>query len=77
MSKFKKWVAAITMATSKAKGDGEPNSFDHVANDLHEEGFLERLESFHEEGLNVFSSKCVRVYCEDIFELERKYLQKV
>ena len=38
---FELYAAAVEMATLASKGEGELNEFDHVAKDLHEEGFLD------------------------------------
>jgi hypothetical protein len=37
--KFEKYIAAVKMANIASNGSGDLNCYDHVAKDLHEEGF--------------------------------------
>lgn len=69
MDNFKKWVAAVTLAQQASNGSGEPNHYDHVAKDLHEDGYLERLDELSEDD----ATRCVRLFDEEIMQLSRKY----
>lgn len=68
---FELYCAAVKKAELASGGSGDLNAFDHVAKDLHEEGFDEKMEELENWRLNAYRSQ----YDEAIEKLaEAKYL---
>lgn len=65
---FGKYAAAVEIATLASKGDGELNEFDHVAKDLHKEGFLELFDETPDWMRNYYRN----VYEDEIWSLTLK-----
>lgn len=55
--KFEMYAAAVKMAELASQGSGELNEFDHVAKDLHEQGFDETYELVENWRLNAFRAE--------------------
>ena len=54
---FELYAAAVKMAELASKGSGELNEFDHVAKDLHQDGFDETYELVENWRLNAFRAE--------------------
>ena len=55
--KFERYAAATELARLASGGSGELNNFDHIARDLHEPGFDEKLEKVEQWRLNAWRSE--------------------
>lgn len=62
---FKKYAAAVAMATKASGGSGEANQFDHVAKDLHQSGFDDAYEKL----TNLEKRACVEEFAVEIWQL--------
>lgn len=49
---FEMYCAAVKKATDASGGSGDLNAFDHVAKDLHQPGFDERMEELEKWRIN-------------------------
>lgn len=66
--KFKMYVAAVEQARIMSKGSGDLNMCDHVAKDLHEPGFDERMELLERVTIDYIWEK----YRDEVFSTARK-----
>lgn len=66
--KFKKYVAAVEQARIMSKGSGETNELDHVAKDLHKEGFDEEMEELSKSQIKEYWE----MYKDEVFSIARE-----